>query len=170
MASLKGENPGKIFRAEINLDFVHYAQIPESGAKDARSGYEILKDEQNAKFKGAEIVATIPAEYVSDVRVRIDVFRKLAMAGTPEEVREAAEAMEDRFGKMPLPARVFCDVAELRCLAEARGIVDLVTEAGQIKARRRNGEYIRVGVNFPRLEQLAPLKRLRELRDFLKRI
>lgn len=170
VASLKGENPGKIFRAEINLDFVHYAQIPESGAKDARSGYEILKDEQNAKFKGAEIVATIPAEYVSDVRVRIDVFRKLAMAGTPEEVREAAEAMEDRFGKMPLPARVFCDVAELRCLAEARGIVDLVTEAGQIKARRRNGEYIRVGVNFPRLEQLAPLKRLRELRDFLKRI
>lgn len=170
VASLKGENPQKIFRAEINLDFVHYAQLPESGAKDARTNYEILKDEQNAKFKGAEIIATIPASYVSDVRVRIDVFRKLALAGTPEEVHTAAESMEDRFGKMPLPARVFCEIAELRCLAEARGIVDLVTEAGQIKARRRNGEYIRVGVNFPRLQQLAPLKRLRELRDFLKRI
>lgn len=170
VASLKGENPQKIFRAEINLDFVHYAQLPESGAKDARSNYEILKDDQNAKFKGAEIIATIPSEYVSDVRVRIDVFRKLALAGTSEEVREVAEAMEDRFGKMPLPARAFCEIAELRCLAEARGIVDLVTEAGQIKARRRNGEYIRVGVNFPRLQQLAPLKRLRELRDFLKRV
>ena len=53
---------------------------------------------------------------------------------------------------------------------DPEGLVDLVTEAGQIKARRRNGEYIRVGVNFPRLQQLAPLKRLRELRDFLKRI
>lgn len=170
VASLKGENPQKIFRAEINLDFVRYAQIPESGAREARSNYEILKDEQNAQFKGAEIIATIPAEYVSDVRVRIDAFRKLALAGTPEEVREAAESMEDRFGKMPPAARAFCEIAELRCLAEARGIVDLVTEAGQIKARRRNGEYIRVGVNFPRLQQIAPLKRLRELRDFLKRI
>lgn len=170
VASLKGENPQKIFRAEINLDFVHYAQLPESGAKDVRSNYEILKDEQNAKFKGAEIIATIPAEYVSDVRVRIDVFRKLALAGTPEEVREAAESMEDRFGKMPLPARAFCEIAELRCLAEAHGIVDLLTEAGQIKARRRNGEYIRVGVNFPRLQCLDPIKRLRELRDFLKRL
>lgn len=170
VASLKGENPQKIFRAEINLDFVRYAQTPESGAKDARTGYEILKDEQNAKFKGAEIMATIPADYVSDVRVRIDTFRRVAVAGTPEEVREVAAAMEDRFGKMPPPARAFCTIAELRCLAEARGIVDLVTEAGQIKARRRNGEYIRVGVNFPRLQQVAPLKRLRELRDFLLRI
>lgn len=170
VASLKGEKPQKIFRAEINLDFVRYAQLPESGAKDARREYEILKDEQNARFKGKEILATIPSGYISDVRVRIDVFRKLALAGTPEEVRETAEALEDRFGKMPLPARVFCEMAELRCLAEARGIVDLVTEAGAIKARRCNGEYIRVGVNFPRLQQIAPLKRLRELRDFLKRI
>lgn len=170
VASLKGERPQKIFRAEINLDFVHYAQLPESGAKDTRSDYEVLKDEQNARFKGREILATISSEYISDVRVRIDVFRKLALAGTPEEVRKTAEAMEDRFGKMPTAARVFCDMAELRCLAEARGIVDLVTEAGAIKARRCNGEYIRTGVNFPRLQQIAPLKRLRELRDFLKRI
>lgn len=170
VASLKGENPGKIFRAEINLDFVRYAKLPESGAKDARTDYEILKDAQNARFKGAEIIATISAEYVSDVRVRIDTFRRLALAGTPDEVREVAEAMEDRFGKMPPETRVFCAIAELRCLAEARGIVELVTEAGTIKARRRNGEFIRVGINFPRLQQTAPLKRLRELRDFLVRI
>ena len=170
VAALKGEKPIRIFRAEINLDFVHYAQTPESGAKDARTDYQILKDSQNEKYKGAEIVATVPADYVADVRVRIDVFRRLALAGTPEEVREVAESMEDRFGKLPPAARAFCEIAELRCLAEERGVVDLTTEAGVVKARRRNGEYLRVGVNFPRLESLDPLKRLRELRALMKRL
>lgn len=169
VAALKGENPIRIFRAEINLDFVRYAQAPESGAKDARTDYQILKDAQNEKYRGSEIVATVPADYVADARVRIDVFRRLAFAGTPEEVRAVAEAMEDRFGKLPPQARAFCEIAELRCLAEARGVVDLTTEAGVVKARRRNGEYLRVGANFPRLESLDPLKRLRELRALMKR-
>ncbi len=170
IAGLKGETPYRIFRAEINLDFVHYSALPESGAKDARSEYQILKDEQDKRFKGAEIVATIPAEYVGDVRVRIDAFRRLAMAGTPEEVQEVRLDLKDRFGALPPEAEAFCKVAEIRCLAEARGIVDLTTEAGRIKARRPNGEYVKIGVNFPRLEKISPLKRLRELREFLLRI
>ncbi len=170
IAGLKGESTRRIFRAEINLDFVHYSAVPESGAKDARSEYQILKDEQDEKFKGDEIVATIPAEYIGDVRVRIDAFRRLAMAGTPDEVHEAVAAMEDRFGPLPPEAKAFCDIAEIRCIAEERGVVNLETEAGRIKARRPNGEYVKVGVNFPRLEEIAPLKRLRELRAFLLKI
>lgn len=169
IAGLKGENPIKIFRAEIRLDFVRFSNLPESGAKDVRTEYQILKDEKNAAHLGDVIVATLPAEYISDVRVRIDAFRRLAMAGTPDEVRVVAESMEDRFGKLPPEAKAFCAIAELRCIAEAHGIVELETEAGAIRARRRRGDFVKIGVNFPRLSSLAPLKRLRELRDFLLR-
>ena len=170
IAVLKGEkNPAKIFRAEIRLDFVQFSRLPESGAKDARSEYRILKDEENAAAVGEIIVATLPAEYISDIRVRIDAFRRLATAGTPDEVRAVAESMEDRFGKLPPEARAFCAVAELRCVAEAHGIIELETEAGAIRARRRSGDYVRVGANFPRLSSLDPFRRLRELRDFLLR-
>lgn len=170
IAVLKGEkNPAKIFRAEIRLDFVQFSRLPESGAKDARSEYRILKDEENAAGVGEIIVATLPAEYIADIRVRIDAFRRLATAGTPDEVRAVAESMEDRFGKLPPEARAFCAVAELRCVAEAHGIVELETEAGAIRARRRSGDYVRVGANFPRLSSLDPFRRLRELRDFLLR-
>lgn len=169
IAGLKGENPIKIFRAEIRLDFVRFSNLPESGAKDSRTGYQILKDEKNAAYLGEVIVATLPADYISDIRVRIDAFRRLAMAGTPDEVRTVEESMADRFGKLPPEAKAFCAVAELRCIAEAHGIVELETEAGAIRARRRRGDFVKVGVNFPRLSSLEPDKRLRELRDFLLR-
>jgi transcription-repair coupling factor (superfamily II helicase) len=169
IAGLKGENPIKIFRAEIRLDFVRFSNLPESGAKDMRNEYQILKDEKNAAHLGDVIVATLPADYISDVRVRIDTFRRLAMAGTPDEVRVVQESMEDRFGKLPPEARAFCMIAELRCVAEAHGIVELETEAGTIRARRRRGDFVKIGVNFPRLSSLDSIKRLRELRDFLLR-
>ena len=169
IAGLKGENPVRIFRAEIRLDFVQYSDLPESGAKDARTEYQILKDEKNAAYLGEVVIATLPSEYISDVRVRIDAFRRLAMAGTPDEVRVVEESLADRFGALPPEAKAFCAVAELRCLAEAHGIVVLETEAGVIRARRRRGDYVKVGANFPRLSSLDPLKRLRELRAFLLR-
>lgn len=169
IAGLKGEKTVKIFRAEIRLDFVRYSKLPESGAKDARNEYQILKDEKNAAYRGEEIVATLPAEYIADVRVRIDAFRRLAMAGTPDEVRVVEESMADRFGKLPPEAKAFCALAELRCVAEAHGIVELETEAGVIRAKRRRGDYVKIGANFPRLSALDPLERLRELRDFLLR-
>lgn len=169
IAGLKGENPVRIFRAEIRLDFVRYADLPESGAKDARNEYQILKDEKNAAFIGGEIVATLPASYISDIRVRIDAFRRLAMAGTPDEVRVVEDSMCDRFGKLPPEAKAFCAIAELRCIAEAHGIVALETEAGVIRAKRRRGDFVKNGTAFPRLSSLSPLKRLRELRDFLLR-
>jgi len=169
IAGLKGENPVKIFRAEIRLDFVRFSNLPESGAKDMRNEYQILKDEKNAAHLGDIIIATLPASYISDIRVRIDTFRRLAMAGTPDEVRVVKEAMEDRFGALPPEATAFCAIAELRCIAEAHGIVELATEAGTIRARRRRGDFVKIGVNFPRLSSLDPQKRLRELRDFLLR-
>lgn len=169
IAGLKGENPVKIFRAEIRLDFVRFSNLPESGAKDMRNEYQILKDEKNAAHLGDIIIATLPASYISDIRVRIDTFRRLAMAGTPDEVRVVKEAMEDRFGALPPEATAFCAIAELRCIAEAHGIVELATEAGTIRARRRRGDFVKIGVNFPRLSSLDPQKRFRELRDFLLR-
>lgn len=170
IASLKGENPVKIFRAEVRLDFVQYSHLPESGAKDARNEYQILRDDRNAAYVGKTVVATLPAEYISDIRVRIDAFRRVAMAGTVEEVRAVAESLADRFGALPSEAKAFCAVAELRCLAESRGIAELETEAGVIRARRRRGDFVKVGASFPRLSSLSPFKRLRELREFLMRL
>ncbi len=171
IAGLKGENPQRIFRAEINVDFVNFSAVPELGnAKDARNSHLILKDEADDKFRGNKIFATVPENYIGDTRVRIDVFRKLALAGTPEDVEEVKKSLEDRFGPFPRELSAFCKIAEIRCLAEAKGIVNLTTEAGRIKARRPNGEFIKIGVNFPILEEISPLKRLRELKNFLLQI
>jgi len=46
----------------------------------------------------------IPDDYVSDVGVRLSLYKRLASAETEDAVTELASEMEDRFGKPPEPA------------------------------------------------------------------
>ena len=46
----------------------------------------------------------IPDDYVSDVGVRLSLYKRLAAAESEEAVTELASEMEDRFGKPPEPA------------------------------------------------------------------
>jgi transcription-repair coupling factor (superfamily II helicase) len=56
--------------------------------------------------------ASLPAEYVADESLRLEVYRKIARTKSAEEVAAVAEEIRDRFGPPPVHA--------LRVLAEAR--------------------------------------------------
>ncbi len=174
VSRLRGEKESSAVRAEVRLDFVQYSHLPDSGARDADLGYETLRAEELEGSRCADIVATLPAPYINEVRLRVDAFRRLAMAASVDEVRDIAAALEDRFGKPPAEAKAFLLICELRCLAESRGIVAVETEAGRLKCKlarpRPDGsQYLKVGANFPRLEKSDPFRRLEEIRSFLLR-
>lgn len=176
VSRLKGEKQSAAVRAEVRLDFIQFSQLPDSGAREAGPdlGYETLRAEELEGTHCADIVATLSAEYISEVRLRVDAFRRLAMAATPDEVREIAAALEDRFGKPPREAKAFLLVSEIRCLAESRGIVSVESEASRLKCKlarpRPDGsQYLKVGANFPRLEKSDPYRRLEEVRSFVLR-
>jgi transcription-repair coupling factor (superfamily II helicase) len=176
VSRLKGEKESAAVRAEVRLDFIKFSQLPDSGAQDPGPGlgYETLRAEELEGTHCADIVATIPSEYISEVRLRVDAFRRLAMAATVDEVCEIAAGLEDRFGKPPREAKAFLAVSEIRCLAESRGIIAVETEASRLKCKlarpRADGsQYLKVGANFPRLERTDPYKRLEEIRSYLLR-
>jgi transcription-repair coupling factor (superfamily II helicase) len=136
--------------------------------------YRLLRDIELDDGRCPEIIATLPASYIDDTRLRIEIFRKLAMAATPEVVAEISAAMEDRFGALPESAEAFVALTELRCLAEARGLVSIETEGNRLKCRlvrpaADGGFFVKVGANFPRLSAQTPLKRIAEIRTFLLR-
>ncbi len=61
--------------------------------------------------------AYLPANYVPDMRMKIDVYRRLARAGTVEEVDQLEGELRDRFGRPPQVARRILRLARLRVWA-----------------------------------------------------
>lgn len=59
----------------------------------------------------------IPDSYIRDGRQKVDIYRRLSMAGGLDEVMELAREVCDRFGKMPAPVSYLFDLAGIRVRA-----------------------------------------------------
>ena len=72
--------------------------------------------------------AFIPTSYISDQSEKIEAYRKVNAAGSPEEAAELAEELTDRFGRMPQEVSNLVAVAEIRSLAWAANIGSISVE------------------------------------------
>lgn len=173
IARLKGDKEAIQVRAQVHLDFVVVGQQQEAAPQGVAIGYQALKEAERKKERSVQTLeAFIPDHYVNEARLRIDFYRQLALAGKLTEVKEVAQAMEDRFGKYPAEVKTLLELAEIRCLAEQRGIVSVETEGERLKCRRgnsRNGDFLKVGNRFPRLTAKKPLPRFSEIKKFIKK-
>jgi transcription-repair coupling factor (superfamily II helicase) len=69
----------------------------------------------------------LPEDYVSDVPVRLSLYKRLASASSVDEVQDLAAEMEDRFGPPPLDARRLVHLMRLK--TELRKLRALACEA-----------------------------------------
>ncbi|MBP7146595.1 MAG: transcription-repair coupling factor [Acidobacteria bacterium] len=67
--------------------------------------------------------AHLPEDYVPHAGQRLEIYKRLSAAERPDEVRNVMEETQDRFGRLPEPARNLFRVAELRILAAEHGAV-----------------------------------------------
>jgi transcription-repair coupling factor (superfamily II helicase) len=74
--------------------------------------------------------ASLPAEYVTAERLRLEAYRRLAGVTTEEEVQDIRSEWEDRYGPVPPPAERLLEVALLRAECVRVGIRDLVVVKG----------------------------------------
>jgi transcription-repair coupling factor (superfamily II helicase) len=178
VARLKGEKAAAAIRANVKLDFIFVGEGPPTGdAQVGRhvDGYTALKDaEDDARGPDIErIQARIPSSYVGETRLRIDLYRRLAMAGTVKAVRDVEEELKDRFGKPVPEVRTLLLVTEIRVLAEQKGILSVESESNRLKCLRGTGQrddWVMIGARFPRLTAQRPHLRLREIIAFLKNL
>jgi transcription-repair coupling factor (superfamily II helicase) len=77
----------------------------------------------------AQVDAYVPPDYVSLEAVKIDLHRRLALAGDISEVRELQAEVADRFGPMPPAVENLFGIQEARLLAAELG-ADVVTFRG----------------------------------------
>ncbi|MCC5808437.1 MAG: transcription-repair coupling factor [Opitutales bacterium] len=171
VARLKGEKVATHVRATVNLDFVSVGE--GTMAREARSdGFSALKDVELEAGRIPVVEAHLPVAYIAETRLRIDFYRRLAMAATVAEVDETGAALADRFGKPPRPAEILLRVTRIRARAEEAGLIAVETEGNRLKVLRASGkrdDYVKIGGRFPRLTQRGALRRLREIEQFVDR-
>jgi transcription-repair coupling factor (superfamily II helicase) len=178
VARLKGEKTAAAVRASIKLDFVFVGEGAAAHGVAARGrhvdGYTVLKAAENeAAVEVATVPARIPAAYIGETRLRIDFYRKLALADSLATLKQLEADMRDRFGKFGDEVRALLLITEIRIRAEQKNIVSVETESSRLKCLRNSGrrdDWVQVGTRFPRLTAPKPLLRLREIISFLNNL
>ncbi len=173
VARLKGEKHAAAVRASVKLDFVFVGEGANSTTTkraEATDSFSALKQAEREAGEFAKIQARLPASYIGETRLRIDFYRRLAMAEKVDAVRALEAELRDRFGKFGNEVRALLLVTEIRVRAEQKGLLSGETDSGRLKCLRHSGrrdDFIQLHNRFPRLTAPTPLARLKELIVFL---
>lgn len=175
VARLKGEKQAAAIRATVKLDFVFVGDgspAPRQHGKH-QDGYTTLRDAEHAASGLVEvesIQARLPAGYVSETRLRIDFYRRLALAGSAEDLQQLESDLLDRFGQFDDEVRALLAVTGIRIRAEQKGIGSVETRSSKLKCLRAGSDrddWVMHGTRFPRLTAPSALLRLDEIATFL---
>jgi len=114
-----------------------------------------------------ESSAYIPANYISDARQRIEVYRKVAELMDLAAFAPLRAELRDRFGKLPAPVELLLQVAEVKVLAANTGIDSVETKEDKLMLTR-NKDFITAEGKFPRLKGKSARARLKEIQRLLR--
>ena len=150
-------------RAEIHLDCIQHADTPLG-----------ITAESTDMPNGPILTATLPVNWIPETRLRIEAFRRIALAPDSQAVKELRADLRDRFGRIPPEADALLKLAELRCLAELHRVVRLETDGNILRCVRVKPDGVEEPImqfgRFPRLTAKDPLRKLTEVRGFLSRL
>jgi transcription-repair coupling factor (superfamily II helicase) len=79
--------------------------------------------------------AFIPPEWVGQEALRLELYRRIATAGNPQDLETVAAEAEDRFGVLPRPVQALFAVASLKQACLAAGAEEVSTFRNQVRLR-----------------------------------
>ena len=156
--NLLGEDQSGFAHA-VGLDT--YMRLMEDAVKRLRegsSGQEFPRPDVRM-----EAEAYLPDEYIRDQHQKLHLYRRISRMSQPGEVREMAEELADRFGRLPAPADRLLQKTQLDIAGRHAGADSILV----------SGETARV--NFlpgvvPRMSELESVLAGRPLRIEVRRI
>ena len=131
------------------VGYEHYCELLEAAVRRLKRMPPKLSIEVNIDLPGK---AYLPDDYVSDQRIKIDLYRRMARIASEDDAQTLQDELYDRFGKPPEPARRMLDLVRLKVDAAIwqvesiflvdRFIVFGYTDKGRIEqlAKRTRGE------------------------------
>ena len=130
---LGDEQSGEIQEVGFSL----YTRMLERAVRRLKAGKALDIDDavDISTEVNLHVPALLPETYCSDVHERLSIYKRLADAGTREELEALREELVDRFGELPEPARALIQCHEVRLAARPLGVsrVDATHEAVQLQ-------------------------------------
>ena len=83
--------------------------------------------------------AHLPDGYVPDDDVKLDLYRRLARAGSPGEIDRLRDELRERFGPLPSEAVMLLDMARLRAMGATLGLQHVLVRGDEARLTFRSG-------------------------------
>jgi transcription-repair coupling factor (superfamily II helicase) len=113
--------------------------------------------------------AFVPSDYIAQPQTRIEAYKKLAAAGTVEQLHRLRSEWRDRFGPLPSAVQNLLILNEIRLVAGRQKIARIEVKDSKVMMTR-GGDYLLIGDRFPRLTSIDPQSSLAELLSLLTRL
>jgi transcription-repair coupling factor (superfamily II helicase) len=138
MRDMEIRGAGNILGAEQSghiaaVGYELYIRLLAQAVEEIRSGQP--REERGPVTLDLPLTALIPADYIVDTELRLAIYRKIAAVQTNQELLEAQQEMEDRFGPVPEEVEHLLALIALRIRAQALGIESLVEREREIVIR-----------------------------------
>jgi transcription-repair coupling factor (superfamily II helicase) len=82
------------------------------------------------------IATYIPTDYVSDITLRIQLYRRMAEVNSPHEIDSLRSELADRFGSPPLPVENLLYQLRVKILALRANVESVTSDQDQLAIRR----------------------------------
>ncbi len=134
MRDLEIRGAGNLLGAEqsghiMEVGFGLYCDLLEEAVREVKGIREVSPREVVIDLK---LDAFIPADYVSDDRQRIAIYRRMNLLSTRQEVDDMRNELRDRFGDPPGQLAKLFDVLYLKVKAREAGVKSIKEEEGKI--------------------------------------
>lgn len=113
------------------VGFDLYAELVAE-AVDELEGRETVQREVEVRID-LPVDAHLPESYVPDQLLRLEAYRRLALAESHDAVDDVVVEWEDRFGEAPEPAKALVDIARLRVEAIRIGLNEIVALRSEVR-------------------------------------
>ena len=118
-----------------------YCQLLENSVRTLKK--QPLRYQRHCKIE-LPVSNFIPDKYISEQKLKIEVYRRLSQANTLSQLSELEEELRDRFGPVPTAARRMLQLRELNLRALGWKIENIHLETGYAVCRYRDAKMIRM--------------------------
>ncbi len=126
---LGAEQSGHI--AEVGYEL--YLRLLSQAVEEIKAGHPLV--EPNAVTLDLPLTALIPASYIQDVELRLNMYRAISAITQPWQIGTMREELTDRFGAPPEEVERLFSLISLRIRCEELGVESVVEREREIVIR-----------------------------------